>query len=308
MSDSLEYEARDQAPKDEPPIEHYVPPMTKEEETINMQIDQDLLAIAVEDKDGFASTMLLMKDALDDEATNAGDDQDRDTDKDTDLADTSAGFETIIMEGEFIRSDDESGKFAVDAAAAAALTAAVAAEKEAEDAAGERQVNYGMVAGVVILLLLLVGQALHQSRHALATIPAFNDTVGPLYRAIGQPLSPDWDITGWRFEASRGNADEANEALTIFSRLGNKSDRPLPYPLISVSLTDRFEETIGNRVLDPADYLPNDLDPRKLVEPGNTFNAAITIQSPADEATGFKLNVCYREPGDKLRCAIDDFK
>ncbi len=165
-----------------------------------------------------------------------------------------------------------------------------------------------MVAGIIALGLLLVGQFVHQSRDTLATIPAFNDTVGPLYRAVGRPLTPDWDITGWRFEATKGSTDESDENLTIYSRIGNKSDSALPYPLVSVSLTDRFEETIGNRVLDPADYLSSELDPRKLVKPGNTFNAVITIRSPSPEATGFKLNVCYRESSGNLRCAIDDFK
>jgi len=61
-------------------------------------------------------------------------------------------------------------------------------------------------------------------------------------------------------------------------------------------------------MLDPADYLPTDLDPRKLVEPGNTFNAVITIKSASEDATGFKLNVCYRLSNGQLRCAIADFK
>ena len=96
--------------------------------------------------------------------------------------------------------------------------------------------------------------------------------------------------------------------MTVYSRLGNNSDGPLPYPLIGISLTDRFEESIGSRVLDPAEYLAGDLDPRKLVEPGDTFNAVITIKSASGEAAGFKLNVCYRSNDGRLRCAIDDFK
>ena len=165
-----------------------------------------------------------------------------------------------------------------------------------------------IVAGAIVLALLLALQAVHQQRDVLAKIPAFNDIAGPLYRAIGQPLAPEWDITGWRFEATKGSTDESDQNLTIYSRLGNKLDEPLPYPIIAISLTDRFEETIGSRTLDPSDYLANDLDPRKLVEPGNTFNAVMTIAAPDPEATGFKLNVCYRQTGGDLRCAIDDFK
>jgi predicted Zn finger-like uncharacterized protein len=285
--------------------ELYVPPPTEEEQTINMQIDQDLLALAIEDEDGFASTIVVAEDAAKEKAhgEKPGDDKAA-----AEFTDTSTGFETIIMEGEFARSALDKEKFAADAAAAAAaLAEAAAAERDAAKAAGEKR-GYGMIGGVVLLVLLLAAQALHQSRDALATIPAFNNVVGPMYRAIGKPLSPEWDITGWRFEATKGSTDENDERLTIFSRIGNKSDQPLPYPLIGISLTDRFEETIGSRILDPAEYLPDNLDPRKLVQPGNTFNAVVTIESAAEGATGFKLNVCYRESGGQLRCAIDDFK
>ncbi len=75
-----------------------------------------------------------------------------------------------------------------------------------------------------------------------------------------------------------------------------------------VSLTDRFEEVIGSRVLDPAEYLVGDPDPRKTVQPGDSFNAVIAIETPAPDATGFKLNVCYRLARGQLKCAIEDFK
>ena len=121
----------------------------------------------------------------------------------------------------------------------------------------------------------------------------------------GDPRSPD--ITGWRFEETKGSVEGEDEDLTLYSRLGNNSDGPLPYPLIEISLFDRFQETVGSRVLDPAEYLSSDLDPRKLVEPGNTFNVVITIKSPSEDASGFKLNVCYRLSDGQLRCAIDNF-
>jgi predicted Zn finger-like uncharacterized protein len=294
----------------EAPDEHYVPPLTEEEQTINMQIDEDLLAIAVEDEDGFASTMVLPEDAAEERAEEEKAAADEPPDeREQALQDTGAGFETIIMEGEAYRSALDDDKQEEQMAAAAASLASVAESKRAAEEAelAARKRKYGIAAGITALALLLIGQYVHQARDSLATIPAFNSVVGPMYRAIGRPLSPDWDITGWRFEVTKGSTDEEDGALTVFSRIGNTSDSALPYPLIGISLTDRFEETIGSRVLDPADYLSNDLDPRKLVQPGNTFNAVITIESPSEEATGFKLNVCYRETGGSLRCAIEDF-
>jgi len=275
-------------------------PLTEEEQTINMMIDQDLLSMAVEDKDGFASTIVMPEEDAADMV--AGEEAEAAASRGE-----ATGFETIIMEGEFIRSEFDKEKLAADAAAAAAL-AREADAREAEQAAKANRPNYGLIGGTVLLVLLLIGQILHFSRDALATNPGFNDVVAPVYRAVGKPLTPAWDISGWRFEVTRGSTDESTETLTIYSRLGNKSDEALPYPLIGISLTDRFEETIGSRVLDPADYLGPDLDPRKLVQPGDTFDAVMTIRSPAPEATGFKLNVCYRVADGQLRCAIQDFR
>ena len=82
----------------------------------------------------------------------------------------------------------------------------------------------------------------------------------------------------------------------------------MPYPIINISLTDRFEETLGSRQLDPAEYLPDNLDPSELVQPGNNFNAVISIQSPSADASGYELDVCYRVSAGQLRCAIADFK
>jgi predicted Zn finger-like uncharacterized protein len=312
---SIENELAAAADKDEteteegpPPNPFYLPPMTEEEHTVNMMIDQDLMSLAIEDEDGFASTIVIENKDAEKKATakkpgkaafDLGDD-DGDSDE-------VPGFETIIMEGEFVRSAFDSKKLKADAAAAAKLAKIKrAGEAEKEDPGGEKR--YGMVAGLVVLVLMLAAQAIHQSREALATLPAFSSTIGQVYRALGKPVQPAWDITGWRFEATKGSAEGDPGVLRIYSRLGNKSDGPLPYPLIGISLTDRFEEVIGSHILDPAEYLPTDLDPRKLVPPGNTFNAVITIDTAADNATGFKLNVCYRLSDGQLRCAIDDFK
>lgn len=320
------------------PAEQVIPPMTEAEQTVNMMIDQDLMALAVEDKDGFASTMiipdgdaeqLLSSEESDASATEADDSESESTPIDAGDDDELAGFESIIMEGEFVRSALDDEKRAEDAAAAAAIVDAVNAAGE-EEPKESRRLHYGLVAGIIALVMLLLIQVVHQSRTTLATNATFSKTIGPLYRALGSPLQPNWNIKGWRFEATKGSTDAsttpadtieddsgedggedsapASENITIYSRLGNKSQSPLPYPLISISLTDRFEETIGSRILDPAEYLSNDLDPRKLVHPDESFNAVISIKSAAADATGFKLNVCYRLAGDELRCAIEDFK
>ena len=125
---------------------------------------------------------------------------------------------------------------------------------------------------------------------------------------LGSPITPDWDIKGWQFEATNGSTDVNGENLTILSRIVNQSDQSLPYPLIHVSLTDRWEEIIGSRVLEPNEYLIGDSDPSRPLAPDERFTAVINIENPSVDATGFKLNVCYRVVPGEVRCAIEDFK
>ncbi|MGB5510123.1 MAG: DUF3426 domain-containing protein, partial [Woeseiaceae bacterium] len=224
------------------------------------------------------------------------------------LTDEDIGAESIVMEGETVR-------YALDDMEAAAIQRAISTDRNyASSNAGSipharsTTRSVGAIVAALLLLLVLVAQVVHQERQSLAKIPAVNNLLGPLYRALGEPLAPAWDVAGWSFEATTGNADGGDQQLSIYSRIANRSAEALPYPLIGIALTDRFEEIIGNRMLEPGDYLANSLNPRKMVAPGEAFDAFITVTSPNAMASGYKLDVCYRLPDRRLRCAIGDFK
>jgi hypothetical protein len=315
---------------------HFVPPLSEEEQTINMQIDADLLSMAIEDEDGFASTIVIEDKNVESKGHGKKKPVNKKTKSPGDLSDTSSGFETIIMEGESVRSAMEQKALAEaeKAGSEPAKPAFVLPKEEPSDEGSGGKRKYAMVAGIVVLALILAGQFVHQSRTALAKVPIINEAIGPLYRAIGAPITPDWDVKGWRIEVTKGSTNpigelingeaeatdvdavegeaefitDEDETLTIYSRIGNQSDGPLPYPLVSVALTTRFEKIIGNKVLEPHEYLTGNLDPRVPVPPGDTFNAVISIEAPSAEVTGFRLNVCYRQDGGLLRCAIENFK
>ncbi len=228
----------------------------------------------------------------------------------------SGEVETIIMEGEFIRGAIEQESLAAEKEAQARIseaskladTYAINREKMRGGRRSYDPPSYVIVIGVALLAVALLAQIVHASRDSLATSDLFSRTVAPLYRILGQPITPEWDIKGWQFEATSGSTDENEEVLTIVSRIANNASAPLPYPLVHVSLTDRWEEIIGSRVLEPNEYLAGDLDPSKPITPGENFTAVITIENPSEDATGFKLNVCYRVVPRRVRCAIEDFK
>lgn len=276
-----------------------------EEQDLNQMIDRELLDLAVEDDDGFASTIIIADDAAEPDVVTAQAAKPVEENR-------SPGFESIVMEGDFVRSAIYDEKHEADVAAAAILAGTAHDDKDETYVPDLRSRHRGLIAAVIGLSMLLLLQSAHHWREQLAMIPAFNKVASPMYRMIGMPLSPAWDVSGWRFEARfdelEVDADTGEEQLNIFPRIGNKSDRALPYPLVSVSLTDRFEEIIAGRVLEPAEYLPDDRDPRQLVQPGNSFDAVISIQSPAKEAAGYKLKVCYRLSNGQLRCNVPVFK
>ena len=275
--------------------EHYVPPQTEEEMTINMMIDQDIMRLAAEGEEIFTST--IVDDRPDIES--------------------KLNVETIVMEGDFVRTALESEALAANTAKGsrraddAKFPAAGIGDKTPVVRGGQRDTDppsYGLIAAALVLGLILVGQILHQSREALATVPEFSEVVGPIYRMVGRPLTPAWDVTGWRFEAATSKRDDVDNALIIYARIGNTSVGPLPYPLVHLSLIDLKLEIIGSKVLEPSEYLAGDPDPRKPVAPGDTFDAVIAIESASANADGFKLEACYRLASRQLRCAIPAFK
>ncbi len=231
----------------------------------------------------------------------------------TEAAPTAAAdIESTVTEDVFVHGSLEKERLEAENEARSLFgTAGSLLDTDAARRGGRRSTDpasYGVIAGTILLVLLLLGQATHAHRETLSTYGLFNQTIGPVYRLLGIPVTPEWDIRGWRFEATNGNIAEDEDVLTIFTRIGNNSLLPLPYPLVHVSLTDRWEEIIGSRVLMPNEYLAGDLDPSRPVIPGENFTAVITIDEPSVDATGFKLNVCYRVSPGRVRCATEDFK
>jgi predicted Zn finger-like uncharacterized protein len=274
--------------------EHEVPRQTDEEVSINEEIDQELMLASTTD-DLVAETTVG---------------------KEFDFDENSPNVETIVMQGDFAGSAVDAEQVEKDQEALRNLQSPeqlidTYMLNKGKKAAGRRKTDppgNGIYFGILLLGIALATQIIHSSRESLATYGVFNQTIGPVYRALGRPVTPEWDIKGWQFEATNGSTDDDDAILTIVSRIVNQSEQPLPYPLVHVSLTDRWEETIGSRVLEPNEYLTGGLDPSMPVSPNKNFTALITMDTPSDEAAGFKLNVCYRVAPGRVRCAIEDFK
>lgn len=166
---------------------------------------------------------------------------------------------------------------------------------------GSRRSTIAWSAAALALVLLLGAQVIHGQRAQLATLPDFGPRLQKIYGAFGAELQPRWDIGAFCVESSSGDAGD--DALRITSVVVHRGDRPQPYPLLHVALTDRWQSVIGSRTLEAADYLPADLLRDVRVRPGDRIRASALLADPGSEAAGYELHVCYRDGDGGLRCS-----
>ena len=162
-----------------------------------------------------------------------------------------------------------------------------------------RTLLWSVAAALLVAALGL--QAIHVQRAQLATHPAFGPRLQQIYGVLGMEVEPRWNIGALCVESSSGDAGA--DTLEITSVIAHQGDRPQPYPLLQVALTDRWQSVIGSRSIEADDYLPGDGLREDRLYPGDRVRASARLADPGSEAAGYELHVCYRDPDAVLRCS-----
>jgi len=117
------------------------------------------------------------------------------------------------------------------------------------------------------------------------------------------PSNPDAHYLAGFILGDLGRVDEAREANRLMLRASiiNRATYAQPFPLLRLTLQDRYGSTLGERDIGPADYLPGAGAPT-LLGPGERADALIRIVDPGTQAVGFELDVCLPASGG-VRCA-----
>jgi predicted Zn finger-like uncharacterized protein len=156
---------------------------------------------------------------------------------------------------------------------------------------------------------LLALQGAHHFRGDLATVPVIGGAVGGIYSLIGnpivQPTDPaDFTIVNW--VATARELDEADDAapssLAISAGVRNTSDEAQPYPMLSLELTDRWEETIAARVFTPDEYMGTRLSRTARIRPNTTVTAEFQLVDPGPDAYGFEVDICIAIDAERMHC------
>jgi hypothetical protein len=123
----------------------------------------------------------------------------------------------------------------------------------------------------------------------------------PLLGDGGKPAAilSTYQLRQWGVTGDPG----ANGTLRVRASIMNSAAQLQPYPLLRVTLADRFGTRVGAREFEPAEYLGR--APARMLAPGERVDATLNILDPGKDAEGFEIDVCIRTPEKKIVCAGD---
>jgi predicted Zn finger-like uncharacterized protein len=159
-----------------------------------------------------------------------------------------------------------------------------------------RRAFYTWLGAAVAAALLLLAQILHHNRD------------WPIARAmsglLSAPQSAPANLSAYQLRQWGVTGDpDANGTLKVRASILNSAAQLQPYPLLRVTLADRFGKKIGTRDFEPGEYLGKPT--ARLLAPGERVDATLQILDPGKNAEGFEIDVCLRGADQKISCAAD---
>ena len=160
-----------------------------------------------------------------------------------------------------------------------------------------------LIAAIASALLLMV-QLVHHNREWLAAHTPLGGTLRALYSTMGAPVSPPSNLAAYQLRQWGVTGEPSAEGtLRVRASILNIAAQLEPYPLLRVTLANRFGGSIGTRDFEPFEYLGKPI--AKLLAPGERVDATMDILDPGKSAEGFEIDVCLRGGDKKISCAND---
>lgn len=161
-------------------------------------------------------------------------------------------------------------------------------------------------AGVASLALLLLAQWVHHRRNDLAAVPTLHAPLAAIYRSLGSPLAPRWDLRAYEVrQMGAAAATQSPGRIVVRASIRNGAARAQPLPVLRLKLHDRYGSVVAGRDLTPAEYLGPRVPRSGRLEAGQRADAEIAIVDPGKDAVGFEIDACLPSAPDRVRCAAD---
>ncbi len=186
---------------------------------------------------------------------------------------------------------------AVNLAAAPARLAATAT-------APSRARRAGWLTAAALLALLLAVQVTVDERDWLAGHTPFGAALGAFYTRLGVVPPPPPSLAAYQLRQWGVTGDPtANGTLHVRASILNTAAQMQPFPLLRVTLQNRFGAALGSRDFAPTEYLGRPT--ARLMAPGERMDATLAIKDPGKDAEGFEIDVCLRTAERRVACAAD---
>ena len=125
-----------------------------------------------------------------------------------------------------------------------------------------------------------------------------------VYARMGSPVSSPANLSAYQLRQWGVTGDPAADGtLRVRASILNTAAQLEPYPLLRVTLANRFGGSIGTRDFEPSEYLGKPT--AKLLAPGERVDATLDILDPGKSAEGFEIDVCLRSAAKRVACAND---
>jgi len=160
------------------------------------------------------------------------------------------------------------------------------------------------LAAAIASALLLAAQVVHQNREWIGMHAPLGGTLQALYAALGAPIAQPANLSVYELRQWGVTGDpSADGTLRVRASILNTAAQREPYPLLRVTLANRFGTSIGSRDFEPAEYAGKPV--ARPLAPGERIDATMDILDPGKSAEGFEIDVCLRGAGNKMSCAND---
>lgn len=152
--------------------------------------------------------------------------------------------------------------------------------------------------------VLLLVQVIHHNREWLSANTPLSAPLRAIYSTVGKPVTPLANLSAYQLRQWGVTGDPAGAgSLRVRASILNAAAQLEPYPLLRVTLANRFGGSIGTRDFEPSEYLGKPI--AKLLAPGERVDATLDILDPGNSAEGFEIDVCLRSADRRVACAND---
>jgi predicted Zn finger-like uncharacterized protein len=160
------------------------------------------------------------------------------------------------------------------------------------------------MAAAIVFALLLAFQMVHHNREYLVAHGPFAGLLRTLYARAGAPVPSSANLAAYQLRQWGVSGDpQADGTLRVRASILNGAAQLEAFPLLRVTLANRFGTSIGARDFEPSEYLGKPT--ARYMNPGEQVDATMDILDPGKSAEGFEIDVCLRGADRKISCAND---